>query len=105
MKRKPAPKPMRPAYTITETLPEKERYARALSEWTLTTASGRKAYIYHWHMEGRRASVTRGAWYEVTDGALSRYVHERDFSAAITAALDLVVYERKRMAALDGGAR
>lgn len=90
MKRNPAPKPVRPAYLITEALTEQERYARGMSEWTLTTAGGRKAYIYHWHMEGRRASVTCGAWYEVTDGALSRYVHERDFTAAITAALDLI---------------
>jgi len=93
VKRKSAPKPVRPAYTITEALTEKEREALKMSQWTLRTDDGRKAIIIHRHDEKDRDRYTGGAWYVVTTGtrdSLDVLVHDRDFASAITAALDLI---------------
>lgn len=91
MKRKPAPKSARPAYTITEALTEKERESHKLSQWKLTASNGKTVHIVHRHDEDERAVACPGAWYEVFAFQKDRQlVHSRDFAAAITAALDLI---------------
>lgn len=91
MKRKPAPKPTRPAYTITEALTAEERETMSFQQWTLTTTDGRKVHILHWYDQEDRDRHSRGAWYAVADGyGLRANLRDRDFTAAITAALDLI---------------
>lgn len=93
MKRKPAPKPARPAYTITEALSEKERESARLSKWLLRTEDGREAHIIHPHDAKERDQHTGGAWYFVNTGShasLDAYVFDIDFTAAIRRALRLI---------------